>query len=169
MAQKSILLILSAKDFNEEEYLTVRNVLYKHGCLIFIASDASGLCTGSSGLKVKADVSFYNANPANFEALIIIGGSGIRNYASNESLRKIVGKFYNSGKILAAICAAPLILANAGILKRAEATCYFEYKSEMEKSGCIYSAKEIVKSGSIITAQNPANAKDFAEFIAAFL
>ena len=64
MTNKSILMILPVKDFNEEEFLTVKNTFEKKELKIFIASNSSGLCTGKSGLKVKADITFIiSMNP----------------------------------------------------------------------------------------------------------
>lgn len=165
MKRKSILIVISARDFNETEFLTVKRELGKNGYDVFAASDSHGLCSGDRGLKTKADIHFYNINPNNFEALIIIGGKGILNYIGDEILLRIIDKFHTGNKITASICAAGLLLAKAGVLKGFPATCYPDLKSELEKEGAEYIDAPVVVHKNIITAQNPAAAQEFVQAV----
>jgi 4-methyl-5(b-hydroxyethyl)-thiazole monophosphate biosynthesis len=167
--QRSILLILPASNFNEQEYLTVKNLLGKKGFNIFIASDANSLCIGSNGLRVKADVNFYNMHVQNFAAVVFIGGEGVRNYWDNLLLHKIAIDFNKEKKIVAAICSAPIILSNAGILSERNVTCYPADKKEIEKKQTTYKDEPVVVCGNIITAQSPAASSEFANLIASHL
>ncbi|MGE5399462.1 MAG: DJ-1/PfpI family protein [Ignavibacteriales bacterium] len=169
MINKSILIILPAQDFNEEEFLTVKNTFEKKGIKVFIASDANGLCTGKSGLKVKADISFYNIHESNFAAVVFIGGSGVKGYWNNSILHKTSQKFFNSKKPLAAICSAPVILAKAGLLKNLTATCYAEDRKELERAGAEYKDSPVVVRKKIVTAQNAQAALDFSEAVIGLL
>lgn len=166
MIKKSILLVIAAKDFNETEYLTVKKGLDKEGFNVFIASDANALCTGSSGLKVKADVSFFNMRENNFGGLIIIGGNGIRNYWNNVNLHTLIKAFDKSSKTIGAICSAPVSLSRSGILTGKEAVCYPDDKNELERDGVIYKDIAVLVRKNIITAKGPANA---SEFVSAFI
>jgi len=141
LIQNSVLLFLPKKDFNEEEFTIIRKRLQKAGKQIFITSDDHSACTGSKGMKIKSDTSFYNVNINNFEAFILIGGAGSRNYWKNESLHKIIKKFFDAKKVIAAICSSPVILAKAGILLNKKATCYSEDKMELINSGIDYQDK----------------------------
>ena len=161
MPSKSVLLIVPAVDFNEQEYLTVYGELIKNGFKIFIASDAHTICTGSNGLKVKNDVNFFNMREANFGAVVFIGGHGVRNYWDNQSLHVIAKKFLAAKKIVAAICSAPVIIARAGILDGINASCFPEDKREIERERGIYSDAPVTVAKKIITAQGPASAKEF--------
>jgi len=163
--QNSFLIFLSKKDFNEEEFTIVRKRLLKAGKQVFITSDDHSVCSGSKGMKVKSDTNFYNVNVNNFGAFILIGGTGSRNYWKNESLHKIVKKFFDANKVMAAICSSPIILAKAGILQNKKATCYSEDKMELINSGIDYQDKNVVVDGNVITADNSRSALQFAEAV----
>jgi len=165
MINKSILIILPAVDFSVEEYLVIKRKFEKEKIHLFIASTTTLLCTGDTGLKVSADVSLYNIHETNFSAVLFLGGKGIRNYWDNSDFQSVAGKFYNSNKIVAAICSAPVILARAGMLNNKKATCYPIDKKEIEIQGSIYVDENVVVDDRIITAQNPASAIDFADAI----
>lgn len=160
LIKKSILLILPAKDFNEQEYLIISSALKKADKKIFIASDANFLCTGSNGLKVKNDIHFYNLHEENFYAIVFIGGKGVRNYWENKQLHKIALKFKKSGKLIGAICSAPIILAKAGVIEKT-ATCFPDDSKELEQAGIEYKNESVVVEKNIITASDPSSAPDF--------
>jgi len=164
-AQNSFLIFLPKKDFNEEEFTIIKKRLLKAGKQVFITSDDHSVCSGSKGMKVKSDTSFYNINVNNFSSLILIGGTGSRNYWKNELLHRIVRRFYNSKKMIAAICSSPIILAKAGILQNKKATCNSEDKLELSNSGIDYQDKNIVVDENIITADNSLSAIQFTEAI----
>jgi protease I len=164
-SQNSLLIFLPKKDFNEEEFTIVKNRLLKAGKKVFITSDDHFICSGSKGMKVKSDTSFYNVNVNNFSGLILIGGAGSRSYWKNDSIHKIVRKFFESKKTLAAICSSPVIFAKAGILENKKATCYSEDKMELINAGIDYHEKNVVVDGNVITADNSHSALQFAEAI----
>lgn len=168
MIKRSLLLILPAEDFNEDEYLTVKRILEISGFKLFVASDANSLCIGKKGLKVKADVSFFNMNENNFTGIIFIGGSGVKKYWDKKNLHIIANKFFDKKKLVAAICSAPVILAKAGLIEGKDATCYPEDRRELEKCGVNYKYESVVIQKNIITAQDSASSLDFANAIVNF-
>ncbi len=161
--KNSILIFLPAKDFNETEYLTVKNYFVNKGIKVFITSDDHTFCCGNKGLKVKSDVSFFNINEKNFDGFILIGGSGNREYRSNLILKKIAVKFGESKKTIGAICSAPLILASAGLLK--QATCFSEDRNQLIDAGVDYKDLPVIVDRNIITADGPQSAVRFAETV----
>jgi len=163
--QNSFLIFLPKKDFNEEEFTIIKKRLLKAGKQVFITSDDQSVCSGSKGMKVKSDTSFYNVNVNNFIAFILIGGTGSRNYWKNEPLHKIVKKFFDSKKIIAAICSSPITLAKAGILQNKKATSYSEDKMELINAGIDYQEKNVVVDGNIVTANDAHSALQFAEAV----
>jgi protease I len=163
--QNSFLIFLPKKDFNEEEFTIVKRRLMKSGKQVFITSDDHSACTGSKGMKVKSDTSFYNVNVNNFSAFILIGGTGSKAYWKNEALYKIIKKFFDSKKVVAAICSSPIILAKAGILQNKKATCYSEDKMELINSGIDYQDKNVVVDGNVVTANDARSALQFAEAV----
>jgi len=164
-SKNSMLVILAKNNFNEEEYLIVKKVFEKSGKTIFIASDSNTICSGEKGLKVGADLNLFNVNEINFAAIVIIGGKGILDYRKNSLVQKIAQQFNKAGKVVAAICIAPIILAEAGLLKSVGATCHPECKNELISLGIHYRDTNIVNENNIITANGPHSAVQFAETI----
>lgn len=162
MIKSSILLVLAARDFNEEEFLVIRSTLERENFKIFIASDAHTLCVGTRGMKVRADVSFYNMRESNFNAVVIVGGKGIKSYWNNIDLHNLVNDFNKSNKVIGAICSSPVILSRAGLLSGKEATCYPDDKKELERDGAVYIDKPVVFRKNIITARDVSSAHDFS-------
>jgi len=163
--QNSFLIFLPKKNFNEEEFTIVRKRLLKAGKQVFITSDDQSVCSGCKGMKVKSDTSFFNVNVSNFASLILIGGSGSRAYWKNESLHKIVKKFFDAKKVIGAICSSPVTLAKAGILQNKKATCYSEDKMELINAGTDFQDKNVVVDGNVVTANDSHSALQFAEAV----
>jgi len=166
---KNILIILPAKDFNSEEFILIKQTFEKNSFKVFISSDAYALCQGDNGMKVKADVSIFNIHASNFLAVIFIGGDGVRKYWDNKSYHKIANSFAQSGKVVAAICAAPIILQRAGLLNNKSAVCYLSDRKELEKGGTKYLDASVVTEGKIVTGQSSSNTVEFSEIIIQFL
>jgi len=160
--RKKVLLILPEKNFNEREFLTIREKLSKNRIALFIASDAVGLCSGNNGLKVKADMFLYNIHPSNFDALCICGGDGIRNYSDNIKLHSVIKDFFAEGKLIAAICAAPVLLAKAGILENKNAVCFPSDRKVFKNYGVTLSELPVVKDKNIITGADSEASEEFA-------
>jgi protease I len=165
LSKNSVLLIIPAQNFNQEEYLIITNALEKAGKKVFIASDSNFLCLGSNGMKVKNDIQLYNIHESNFAGLILVGGSGMRNYWNNKAIHSTAQKFAKNKKTIGAICSAPIILAKAGLLSSG-ATCHSDDRKELEKEGIDYDDLPVVTHKNIVTAQNPNAA---TEFVKAFL
>jgi protease I len=140
-------------------------VFLKAGKSIFITSDSHSVCCGDNGLKVKADTDFYNVNDNNFSAVVLIGGKGSKDYWDNEQLHNIVKNFKGAGKIVAAICSAPIILAKAGLLTNIAATCWSEDKNELIRLGINYNDRSVIAEKGVITSDGPRSAEQFAETI----
>jgi putative intracellular protease/amidase len=106
-------------------------------------------------------VQFFNINENNFSALIIIGGSGIKNYWNDHNLHKAAQKFFKKKKIIAAICSAPVVLAKSGILNGIQSTCFPENKMELIRLGIEFTDKPVVSEKRIITAASANFSLDF--------
>jgi protease I len=98
--------------------------------------------------------------------VVFVGGSGSKQYFEDPEALEIAKKAYEKGKIVAAICIAPVILANAGILKGKKATVHHGNEQELEKKGANYINQNVVKDGKIITACGPSAAREFGNTIA---
>lgn len=163
--KNSVLIILPANNFNEQEYLSVKNSLINAGYQIFIASDASLMSKGENGILVKADVNFFNMKEASFAGVVFIGGAGVVDYFNNISLMNIARKFNKAGKLVAAICGAPIILVNSGVLDEKNASCYPDLKEVMTNRNINYFSDQVVIDNNIITAPDPSSALEFGQAI----
>lgn len=165
MINNSILYFLPANHFNEEEFFITKNLLEKNGFNSFVTSDVFDFCEGTNGRKFRTDMKIENVNPNNFAGIILTGGSGAKDYWNNTRLHRILNEFNNRKKAIAAICFAPVILANSGVLNGKNATCHPEVKQELIRPEIEYKDVPVVVSKNIITANGPKASFEFAESV----
>ena len=165
MNNNSILYFLPARYFNEEEFFITKSLLEKNNFKSFTASDTWDMCEGMNGKKFKPDLRLENINANNFIGIVLIGGSGAKDYRNNSRLHKILNDFNKTNKLIAAICIAPAILAAAGLLNGKSATCFSEVKQDLVKPDIDYKDLPVVISKNIITANGPKASIEFAESI----
>jgi protease I len=168
---KAVIAIAPEK-FRDEELAEPVAALQKAGIAIEIASTRAGPCTGMLGAKVYAGVAFEDVDPKQFDGLIVVGGSGSQDFLwENSELVRLAIYFYETNRVVSAICLAPVVLARAGILKGKKATVYESQQSvfEMKKGRSLLQQEAVVKDGRIITANGPEAAKDFAAAVVAEL
>ena len=151
-----------AEGFEETEAITVVDLLRRAEIETEIVSVTGYLpVKGSHGIKVVADILFEDAVYSSCELIVLPGGMpGATNLDAHEGLREKLYSFNNQGKKLAAICAAPLVLGHAGVLKGKKATCYPGFEAEL--TGAELSTDAVVSDGGIITSRGPGTAMAFA-------
>ncbi|MDD1695208.1 MAG: DJ-1/PfpI family protein [Methanoregula sp.] len=162
------LIAISPEKFRDEELAEPVAALTKAGIAFDIASTRRGTCTGMLGAKATATISFEEVDTKPYDALIIIGGNGTPAHLWDDELLTILVKnFQASGKVVAAICLAPIILARAGILKGKKAT-YSENPTafrEMKAGGAVLVNQPVVTDTRIVTGSGPSASKAFAEAV----
>jgi len=161
---KKIVMIIAFEMFRDEEYIYPKEVFEKAGIEVTTASSKVGTATGKLGMKAKVDVSLKDLKVSDHDAVVFIGGPGSFNYYDNPTCHKIAQETVKAGKILAAICAAPGILAKAGVLKGKKATM-FDDTGVLGENGATYTGKGVEIDGKIITATGPSTAKAWGEAI----
>lgn len=151
-----------AEGFEEIEAISIIDVLRRAELSVTIVSVTENLeVTGSHGIKVFADMLFSNVNYEMIDMIILPGGMpGAANLNEHLGLREQILNFNESKKLLAAICAAPLVFGNLGILKNKEATCFPGYENQLH--GAIATGENIEVSENIITGKGAGVAIDFA-------
>jgi protease I len=162
------LFLLPPAGFRDEELLVPKEKLRKAGIEIAIAGLNMNESTGMLGAKVKADILLKDANIDEYDAVVLPGGRGSREYlVDNAEVLSMVRTAYEKGKIVAAICSSCMIPARAGILKGKTATCFTrpEDIQLLKKEGGHYSGTGVAVDGNIITATGPADSEKFAEKI----
>lgn len=163
-----ILIAVAPEKFRDEELAEPVAAFQKAGIDFDIASTRRGPCTGMLGAKTTASLTFDDIDPKKYDGMVIVGGTGSQAHLwDDEMLVPIVKMFHQSGKVIGAICLAPIVLARAGILKGKKAT-YSESPvafREMKIGGAVITNAPVVKDGRIITANGPAASKAFAEAV----
>ena len=112
-------------------------------------------------VTVLADTLFEDVcNFDDAEAYVLPGGGvGTDNLSAHEPLRALLTEAHSKGKLVAAICAAPMVLGRTGILKGRKATCYPGCESDL--FGATYTATPVEQDGNVITACGPGVSFDF--------
>ncbi len=163
-----ILIAIAPEKFRDEELAEPIVELQKAGISFDIASTRRGTCTGMLGTRTTAALAFEEVNPEQYDGLIIIGRSGSQEYLWNDEMLAHLVKFFQKwGKVVGAICLAPVILARAGVLKGKRAT-FFESPAssfEMKKGGAVIVKSPVVTDSRIITGNGPLAAKEFGEAV----
>lgn len=159
------LLVIAPEDFRDEEYFIPKKILEDGGVKVKTASFNVGVCRGSLGGKTKSEIEVDKVETAEFEVVAFIGGQGMVPFTRDSRLTKLAGDFFESNKIVAAICIAPEILAYASVLKGKNASVTPSAAEILEKCGARYLSQPVVKDGNVITASGPASAREFGETI----
>ena len=158
---KTVALVIAAKTFRDEEYQVPKNILERAGFEVITASTTLGLAEGKLGLKVHPNILLPELAGKALDALIFVGGSGSSQYFEDKTAHELAWNFYNQGKIVGAICIAPVILANAGLLKDKKATVFPDGIEKLQTGGAVYTGNIVEVDGRIITGCGPEAAEKF--------
>lgn len=171
---KKVLFVIAYKDFRDEEYFVLKEILGNAGVKIKTASNKIGQALGTEGGQAPVDFLVAEANLADFDAVIFIGGGGALENLDNEQAYRLIKETVKQNKILAAICIAPAILAKAGVLQNKKATVWTSPMDKsavkiLKKNGAVYQSQPVVVDDKIITADGPEAAAEFGKTIANLL
>jgi protease I len=171
---KKVLMVVASDGFRDEECFAPKRILEEAGIEVKIVSDAKEKARGSLGGEIAVDLLVSEADAAEFEAVIFVGGPGALKHLDNEISYRLAREAAEQGKILAAICIAPVILAKAGALRGKQATVWSSSGERkpieiLEKNGAKYINQDVVIDGNVITASGPKAAEEFGQAIASFL
>lgn len=155
---KKVALML-ADGFEEIEALTVVDVLRRAQISCEMVG-FSATVTGSHGITVTAD-RVFEGSLKDYDAVVLPGGMpGARHLRDKDSLLSELRQFQLENKWIAAICAAPIALAKAGVLKDKHYTCYDGVQAEITDGS--YQKETVVVDGHLITSRGPATALAFS-------
>ncbi len=155
-------LIHLANGFEEIEAITPIDVLRRAGCeVVTVSVTGKHEVIGAHGITVLADKLFAEQDYDHADMILLPGGQpGSDNLNRHEGLKQQIIAFDHLGKLLAAICAAPLVLGSAGVLKGKRATCYPGVESRL--TGATYTGNAVEVDGHIITGKGPGLALIFS-------
>lgn len=105
------------------------------------------------GYSLTADVALADAQAADYEAILILGGRAPEYLRNNPLLLELVREFDRAGRWIFAICHGIQVLAAAGLTQGKTVTCYEHCRREAEAAGGTYSTAQAVRDGRIVTAQ----------------
>jgi len=155
------ILVPLAAGVEELEAITIIDVLRRAGLSVTTASltDEKQI-QGAHGILIQADSTLNELSPDDFGAIVLAGGGeGTDNLMQDPRIIKTVQIFNEQSKYVCAICAAPTILATAGVLDGLKATCYPTCAEKLEAS---YTDVPVVADNNIITSQGPGTALLFS-------
>jgi 4-methyl-5(b-hydroxyethyl)-thiazole monophosphate biosynthesis len=152
-------LVLLANGFEEIEAVTVIDVLRRGGVQVVAAGLAPGNARGSHAIAVETDASIDEIDRDDFDAIVLPGGMpGSATLRDDPRVRDLCSAFAREGKLVAAICAAPIALEAAGVLQGRRATSHPGH----ELPSATYSEERVVEDVNIVTSRGPGTALEFA-------
>lgn len=165
----SKVLVILAPGFEEIEGITIIDVLRRAGAQVTVAGTITGPIEASRQTRHLADAVLDDIHPESYDMLVLPGGQpGTNNLRAHPLVRATVEYFRVSGKKMAAICAAPSVLAAFGVLEGKRYSCHptaagLVQESEKPSGKAIYDpAARVVVDGNVITSLSAGSAMEFA-------
>jgi protease I len=119
---------------------------------------------------IKFDRTADQAKVSDYDAVFIPGGAwNPDNLRYDKDVIKFIQDFNKSGKLIAAICHAPVVLASADILKGKKLTGYWNIQVDLKNAGGTVSDEPVVTDGNIITSRHPIDVADFSRAVEEWL
>lgn len=160
------ILILATHGFEQSELEVPRDKLTEAGAEVDIASPAQGDIRGWDqkdwGRAVKVDKPLDQVRADDYDAIVLPGGQINPDLLRlNEKALSLIKDFYNSGKIVAAICHAPWLLVETGIARGRKLTSYQSIKTDVINAGAQWEDSPVVTDQGLITSRNPGDLDAF--------
>lgn len=163
-------LVPLAPGFEDLEATTIVDILRRAGVEVITAGLAPGLVQGSRGLRVQPDVALDEVLERDFDMIALPGGMpGSEHLKNDPRVQALLKRMSNEGRYTAAICAAPMALAAAGLLDGRRATSYPGVVDKLDLPGTVYLSEPVVVDGKVVTSRGPGTAMDFALALAELL
>jgi protein deglycase len=159
----SKVLVPLAPGFEEIEAITVIDILRRAGVDVVVAGTQAGTIEASRKTKHLADCTLDEVRAEEFDMIVLPGGQpGATNLRNDPRVRKIIEELQARNRRVAAICAAPSVLAAYGVLKDRTATSHPSVRAEVAAAARATSDERVVIDGPVITSQAAGTAMEFA-------
>jgi 4-methyl-5(b-hydroxyethyl)-thiazole monophosphate biosynthesis len=156
-------LVPLADGFEEIEAITVVDLLRRAGIEVSTAGLAGRSVTGSHDIRVEADTTLDAALSNAYDMIVLPGGMpGAQRLREDARVKRLVADQARGGKYTAAICAAPSVLAAAGVLDGKSATSFPGFLDPAATPGLSLSKAPVVVDGHVVTSRSAGTALDFA-------
>ena len=157
----SRVLVPLAPGFEEIEATTIVDVLRRAGVTVDVAGTEAGPITGSHGITVTPDRTLAGLDAGAYDLVALPGGMpGTINLREHPDVRRIVAELAGLGRYTAAICAAPIVLAAAGVTEGRAVTSHPSVAAQF--AGSAYREEAVVRDGPVITSRGAGTAMAFA-------
>lgn len=164
--KKKAVFVIAHQNFRDEELFEPKRILETAGIEVTLASTEKGMARGMLGATVDVGATLDELNVQDFDAVIFVGGSGALELARDLRVVDVARQAYDSGKIVAAICVAPMTLSNAGLLKEKKVCAFESVANDIRKAGALnVSSSGVLRDNNIITASGPDFASSFGKTI----
>jgi protein deglycase len=162
MSQRA--LVPLAPGFEEIEAVTIIDVLRRGGVEVVLAAlDQAGNVTGAHGIVLATSTTCAAVMAEPFDLVVLPGGEpGATHLAGHAGLAALLRARAAAGAPIGAICAAPKVLAAAGVLRDRVATSYPSVEAALRQAGARYQTARVVRDGAIVTSRGPGTALEFA-------
>lgn len=161
-------LLMLADGFEEIEALGTADVLRRLGINVCIAGLHEGLITGAHNMAIAVDVELSEVKKEHFDAVILPGGMpGAANLDNSSDVSEVLAYAVKNNSVIAAICAAPFVLAKRGLLNGRRFTMYPGFDAML--NGLHYTDAPAETDGNIVTGKGPGAVFEFARSIAVSL
>ncbi len=160
MADVRVLVPL-APGFEEIEAVTIIDVLRRAGAEVTVAGLKEASVEGSHGIRMTADARLAEVCDRAFDLVVLPGGMpGAANLRDDDRVQQVLQTTAQAGRWVAAICAAPIALSSAGLLRGRSATSYPSFGDQLEVA--TYREERVVVDGNVVTSRGPGTALAFA-------
>lgn len=162
--------VLVAPGFEEVELTAPVDILRRLGIEVVLAGVQGRMVTGAHGLTLQADMLLVDVEPSAYRGVILPGGAAAWTLRDTAAVLALVRDMHREGKMVAAICAAPMVLAAAGILGDSCVTSYpaEDVRKSLEAARAVVE-DPVVVDGHIITGRGPGAAMAFGYALGEFL
>ena len=156
-------LVPLASGFEELEAVTIIDLLRRAGIDVTVAGLDDGAITGSRGTRILPDSKLESTVNSDYDMIVLPGGlPGADNLNNDSRIHELLQQMASSGRYIAAICAAPKVLATAGLLDNKKMTSYPGSLSKVAVEGMQNTGRAVVIDGNVITSRGPGTAMDFS-------
>lgn len=169
MKDKAVV-VLAAPGFEEVELTAPVDILRRLGIKTLLAGVEGLAVTGAHGITLQADMLLADVRAEDYCGVILPGGAASWTLRSAPAVLELVRTMHSAGKLVAAICAAPIALEAAGVLQGRHITCYPapDVRRDVSSAASVSEA-QVVQDGHIITGRGPGAALEFGYALGEYL